>query len=436
MSDVGVEDDAGEAPAVQRTERLWAKGDYQNFPVERIATNSLELNLENRRFRADREALEAELGRELELPADEEIVIALLLDRNCRVEQDRVLSTLSKDTTALVTDWKERGQERPLWIEPGGLVRNGNRRLAMMKRELADGGDAHFSHVDVVVLDPGEFDDPTMFAMEAREQLTEGLKVNYTEINLLLTLQEAANRHGVDWDSPRSITQTATAIAPLVGNDPNYARVQLNAVKYMDAYLGYIDRSEHYGLLRGTVEVFRDIGRNMKWIEENDPERSLEMLEVCFAAVTAGATYGHLREIRTIAREEPERFMELAAEIREVRESAPAELEPEQPPAADEQDDEDENDADIAPAGAPVPGYPRGAVKRVIDLAAQMSRARRSSEPDRDLRLAEDHLARVPPELLAELLTGVNGERAAQARDGVLEWADAVRAAELAAPGA
>jgi hypothetical protein len=435
MSDLGEEGEDDEAP-VPRTERLWAKGDFRNFSVQRIATTSLELNLENRRFRADREALEVELDRELTLPEDEEIVIALLLDRNCRVEQGQVVSSPSKDTTALVADWKERGQERPLWIEPGGLVRNGNRRLAMIKRELADGDAEHFSEVDVVVLDPEEFDDASMFAMEAREQLTEGLKVNYTEINLLLTLQEAANRLDVDWNSPRSITQAATAIAPLVGNDPNYARVQLNAVKYMDAYLAYIDRREHYGLLRGTVEVFRDIGRNMKWIEENDPERSLEMLEICFAAVTAGATYGHLREIRTIAREEPERFMELAAEIREVRENAPAEPEPEQPPPTDEQDDEGEDNTDTVPTGAPVPGYPRGAVKRVIDLAAQMSRARRSSEPDRDLRLAEDHLARVPPELLAELLAGLNGARAARARDGVFDWTDAVRAAEAGAPEA
>jgi len=208
IDEPGVLQDAG------RPERLWAKGRFQDFPVKLIAVERLTLNPRNRRFRADREAVEAELGRPLQLPTDEEMLIQLLLDRDCRVEGDRLLCKANKDTGALVSDWTDRGQERPLWIEPDGLVRNGNRRLAMIKRELADGGSERFSHVEVIVLDPYEFDEATLFEMEAREQLTLGLKVRYTEINLLLTLEEAANRHGVDWHLAKSISDVAEEIAP------------------------------------------------------------------------------------------------------------------------------------------------------------------------------------------------------------------------------
>lgn len=430
MNNTRLIDEDGVLQDAERRERLWAKGRFQDFDVHLIAVDRLTLNPENRRFRADREAVEAQLGRPLELPADEEMVIKLLLDRECRLEGDRLVCQRSKDTSALVNDWTKRGQERPLWIEPDGLVRNGNRRLAMIKRELADGG-AERDHVEVIILDPAEFDDETLFEMEAREQLTEGLKVRYTEINLLLTLQEAADRHNVDWHSAKSISEVAEEIAPLVGNNAAYARVQLNAVKYMAAYLTHIGHPNEYGRLRGNVEVFRDVGKNMKWIEENDPGRRLEMLDLCFAAVTSGARYPSLRELRRLAGEEPDTFMALVQEVRDVRDTAPAEpAEPTTPPEAEDDDEELDEPEALSPVEATVADYPRQAVCRVIDLAAQMSRARRSAAPDLDLRLADDHLARVPPELLRELLEGPNGARVAQARERILAWADAVRDAE------
>jgi hypothetical protein len=432
MNDTRLIDEPGVMQDQRRTERLWAKGRFQDFAVKLIAVEKLTLNLENRRFRADRRPVESALERTIPQPGDEDVVIALLLDRECRVEAGRFISTPSKDTTALIKDWEEREQERPLWIEPNGLVRNGNRRLAMMKRRLAAGGGERFAHVEVIVLDPAEFDESTLFAMEAREQLTEGLKVNYTDINLLLTLQEAAERNDVDWHDPRSIESVAEKIAHLANNNPGYARLQLDAVKYMADYLRHIDRADEYDRLRGRVEIFRDIGRNMRLVADSDPELSVDMLEVCFAAVTSGATYQHVRDVRAIVRNEYERFLELVAEIRDVRENAPTE------PDADEQPEADEDDEDDGASSADelaVPGYPRQAVRRAIDLAAQMSRARRSATPDHDLRLAADHLDRVPASMLPELLEGPGRERVQSARDDILAWAEEVRITEESEPG-
>jgi hypothetical protein len=427
MNDTPLVDRDGVLQDVGRTERLWAKGEFQEFLIGRIAVENLTLNPENRRFRADREAVESQLGRTLELPADEDAIIRLLLDRDCRGDVDRVVSKPSPETAALVADWSRRGQERPLWIEPSGLVRNGNRRLAMIKRELAATGEERFRYVDVIVLDPHDFDDASLFDMEALEQLTEGLKVKYTDINLLLTLREAAERAGVDWHSAKSIGQAAERIAYLVGNDPRYARVQLDAVKYMGDFLRLINQAGHYGQLRGKVEVFRDVGKNMRWAAENDRERSLEMLEVCFAAVMAGAGHLDIREIRKIADKDPDAFTALAQEIRDVRERAPAEA-GEEPPASEDPDDEDAEET--GDRDTPVTDFPRHAVKGVIDLATLMSKARHNAQPERDLRLAADHLARVSADDLSSLLEGVGAEHVARARDEIVGWADAVRAAE------
>lgn len=91
--------------------------------------------------------------------------------------------------------------------------------------------------VNVVLFPQDEYDDDVIFDLEATEQLTEGLKVRYSDINVLLTLRDAAERAGIDWADRESIKQTASRIQHLVNNDPSYAEIQLNAIKYMDLYL-------------------------------------------------------------------------------------------------------------------------------------------------------------------------------------------------------
>jgi len=165
-------------PAGDRTERIWAKNDFVDFPVFKAPTDLLALNPSNRRFRAEAQEAEEELSHPLDPLAsaeDEESVISLLLDRDPHVDGTKVVGKSSKDTEALILDWEKRHQERPLWIRPDGLVSNGNRRLAMLKRLQAERGMEGYDWVDVVVLDEETYDEETLFEMEAREQLTEGL---------------------------------------------------------------------------------------------------------------------------------------------------------------------------------------------------------------------------------------------------------------------
>ena len=167
---------------VRRAERKWAKGDFQNFPVYRVPVDLLVLNTDNRRFKAERIKWESELGRPLDPLAsedDEASVIGILLDRDHELLHGRVQGKPSKDTEALIADWRKRGQETPLWIRPDGWVINGNRRLAILKRLALQHGSATgiYDWVEVIMLDPREIADDDLFQMEAWEQLTEGYKL-------------------------------------------------------------------------------------------------------------------------------------------------------------------------------------------------------------------------------------------------------------------
>ena len=83
--------------------------------------DSLVLNVENRRFRAERMQAEELLGRPLDPennPDDVRTVEALLLDRSHRVEGDRIVGSPTDGYEALRGDWARRGQEQPFWIRP------------------------------------------------------------------------------------------------------------------------------------------------------------------------------------------------------------------------------------------------------------------------------------------------------------------------------
>jgi hypothetical protein len=229
------------AGAATSQQRLWCKEEWKEFPRCKVPVDALVLNIDKRRFAAERKLMEEKLGHSLDPennPNDELSVISILLDTSHHVDGDVVKGTPSKDYSALLKDWQKRGQESPFWIRPDGTVRNGNRRLAMLKRLRVEGGIESTRFVDAIVLDPNEINEQELFEMEQREQLTENFKLRYTDINLLLTLRDAAEAQRIDWNSPEDIERVAGELQEFVqGGDKGYAAIQLRAIKYMDDYL-------------------------------------------------------------------------------------------------------------------------------------------------------------------------------------------------------
>lgn len=415
------------------TTRIWVKGEFQELPVLRAPTELLYLNDDNRRFRAEAQGTAAELGRQLDptsRPADELSIISLLLDRDPHVEDDEVVGKPDKASVALRQDWEKRGQESPFWIRPDGLVLNGNRRLAMIKRAQADVGDGFWPWVDVVVFTEDEYDDDVVFDLEATEQLTEGLKVRYSDINVLLTLRDAGDRAGVDWLDGNSIKTTATRIQHLVNNDPSYAEIQLNAIKYMDLYLEDLGYPGEYHRLRRTVERFREVGKTMSAVEEEDGDKSDLVLRVLFAAVQANSTNLDIRIIRRLWREEPEAFERLYGDVEDLEEETEPETDPEPDEVAvvDEEDDDEDDDGDTGEAPA-APDYPKQAVKRALDDAVQTF----ADSQKRDKRLHVLNAASRLPHIEADDLSdhlgdGAEAKKLREALQIIVAWADEIRA--------
>lgn len=411
----------------KRTCRIWARSAFVDFPVFSVPTDLLVLNPENRRFRAEAQEVVKELEHDLDAEADESSIMVLLLDKDPHVEGDRVVGSASKDTRALIDDWNRRKQEQPLWVRPDGLVSNGNRRLAMLKRLQADGADG-YDWVDVVFMDEADYDEETLFEMEAREQLTEGLKVRYTKMNGLLTLRDAAEKHGIDWNDPRSIREVGERIQHLANNNPSYAKVQLQAVKYMTDYLQWRRSPEDFGALKEMVERFRDLGKNMDWVMSHDPAREAAMLQVCFWAIESGTKHEDVRAIRGLAQDDLEAFDRLVDEVEALAGEPDGEevIAPEPGPRdgeEDEDDEERESPADAGPRSAR-----QGRIAQTVRGAANAWRAQ-DDPPETRVRAAASELNGLDPVAALASTSSVTREQVLRALTEIVSWAAEAEAA-------
>lgn len=422
--------------ATGRKDRLWARDDWREFDICQVPVEALLLNVDNRRFTAERTLIEEKLGHELDpenSPDDDRTLEIILLDTGIDVDGTRAVGTPGKDYEALKRDWQRRRQETPLWVRPDGLVRNGNRRLAMLRRLQREEGLEGFEYVDAVILDPVEVDEVALFDMEQREQLTENLKVRYTDINLLLAIRAAAEARNVDWFDPDDIERVAGELQHIVGNDRGYAGVQLNAIKYMDGYLEDSGQPGQYHKLIGQIERFRDVGRAMAQIETDYPDDAPDMLRLLFAAIRAGLPHGKIRDLRRMFRYDRERHTRLLGEVGMIEQQWESDGEqaqladPEVLIHAEETADDDDEEAE--PPGPNVPNYPRFEITDAVENALDGFQASRNEDVVQILRQVLNRLEILSDERgqLARALASHDAETVRTALRAVVDWADTQR---------
>ena len=357
-------------------------------------------------------------------------MIAVLLDKSLRVVDGRMVGNPSTDTEALEKDWLARRQEDPFWIRPDGTVRNGNRRLALVKRLQEKQGIEQFEFVDAIFLGP-DIDEQAMFEMEQHEQLTEGFKVRYTDINLLLAIRDAAELHKIDWNDSDSINSVAGLIQHAAGDDPTYAAIQLQAIRYMDAYLNDLNAPGQYQKLLRQVERFRDVGKNMVSMEQDYPDDAPDMLRLMFAAIRAGNPHGDIRALRRIYIDEKERFRQLVSDVEELEEQweQSGEHSIEDPDLEVRDEPEEDEDDDGEPAGPVVKDYPATSVSIRIKNAIDGYKASAELDVASTLEQALERLLALTDDRdrLTEALEGDDQENIRAKVQEIIAWADAAK---------
>lgn len=362
-----------ESQETEDTANLWVGDERRSFPVVKVPVDALALNVDNRRFRAERLLAEEMLERPLDpenSPDDEHSIESLLLDTSHRLEGNRIVGNETSDTVSLKNDWLRRGQDTPFWIRPDGTVRNGNRRLAIIKRLARTGGGTGLNYVDSIIFSESDINEHDLLELEQHEQLTENFKVRYNDIDYLLAVREAAIARDIDWFDQDSIDRVAGELQLLVDKTKSEVVRDLYAIKYMDVFLAESEQDGQYHRLIRTLERFRDIGRTMMEVEVDYALEADRVLQVLFAAVRSGHPHGDIRKIRQMFKNDRDRFDELASEVDQLEtdwgptEGAKLTLTETEP--SDEAEEEEEDDEGPGPG---VENYPKEPVEQAISVA-------------------------------------------------------------------
>jgi hypothetical protein len=289
---------------------------------------------------------------------------------------------------------------------------------------VADGIEGN-RYVEAIVLDPEEVNDQQLFEMEQREQLTENFKVRYTDINLLITLREAAEARKIDWNSAKDIERVAGELQDLVEGKKDYAEIQLRTIKYLDDYLVDHNAPGQYHKVVRRIERFRDVGKIMEKMLTDYPDEAADMLRVLFASIDGGITHGNIRTIGNMFKEDRTAYKQLRDRVFKVQDEAISAPKLESPRL--EEVDTDTDDDDDAQEPAPVVAdFPRERIQSVI-LDAIDGYSARDLEVGRKLTQVASRLQPVTSEILREALASADGNQVRESLKEIIAWADAAK---------
>lgn len=164
--------------AIHSTRGLLINGIVKILPVYEMSLSFLKLNIFNGRFASEKRQKERELGHELDPlnPQHEVVLINLLLPPE---------DSKSKD---LIDDLRKLGQIDPGIITEDGILIDGNRRYAALKKLNTEDPSGKYSNMlvhRILNLPPKE-----IYKLEIVTQIRDPLKVKYHPINDLLKIRE------------------------------------------------------------------------------------------------------------------------------------------------------------------------------------------------------------------------------------------------------
>lgn len=164
----------------------------------------------------------------------------------------------SSSIVPIMDQLKEEEQREPLLITCGGVVVNGNRRLAAM-RELFTGDPVRFSsfsHVDCAVL-PGNVTPAEMLEIEVRLQMRAETKLPYGWIEESIAIREMV-----------SAGRSHRDVAGLMKKKPKGVKTAERALTEVEIYLKDWERQPYrYELVQDAQQVFTDLAKAVDGVE-------------------------------------------------------------------------------------------------------------------------------------------------------------------------
>lgn len=176
--------------------------------------------------------------------------------------QHEILKSMIKEK-GLLGYFKSHTQTDPLILTAQGFVLNGNRRLCAMRELYEENSKKYhtFKHISIVVLPPA--DEKDLDELEARLQIHQDIKAEYSWITFALMLRRRQEAHGYTIDE----------LKDLYDLKKQEVIKYLEMLQYADEYLAERNKEGEYQLLSKDEFAFRQIqARRKKLSTESDKD--------------------------------------------------------------------------------------------------------------------------------------------------------------------
>ena len=213
---------------------------YYKIPIKEF----LNFNINNGRFSMEKQKLEDDFNRSLDVTNEEDEVII-----------KNLLLSIDKDKTQLLKeDIKSKGQIEPGVITHDGFVINGNRRMAVIMELHEEESTGKWANLEVIRLS-SSISEKDLWRIEAGLQLSMGKVLDYHPVNELLKIKQGY-KAGL---KPKEIA------AALYGRTEDWVKESLERLQLIDQFIIFFGKGGNYGLIKtyGLSEYFIDIQKSI-----------------------------------------------------------------------------------------------------------------------------------------------------------------------------
>lgn len=263
--------------------RVPFRGGFRDLPAGKINHEHLLFRLANGRTLGEQKQLIAEKA----LPVDQ---FAEDANPQAQAMQEQILANMA-EIKDLMSILKQNGQTEPLLVLNDGVVINGNRRLATMRRIIAERGTlAHWPYIEIAVL-PDDTTSDDILDIEARLQIAPEVKADYAwyDRGLLYERLSHAGKTDADIATMYHISAGAKEVNEL-----------LKMLRLAREFLISIEKPDGYGHLEKQYHAFKALRDNID--QEPDPARRVLVQELGFchlrSIAKAGRRYDTMPGIR------------------------------------------------------------------------------------------------------------------------------------------
>jgi hypothetical protein len=258
------------------------RGRNVTMKVYRFPLDLLLFNKNNGRLAAQVEEFEKESG-ELDpaITKGKKALIKMLLELD------------PSKTEVLENDLITYKQRDPCIIRSDGVAINGNRRMAILSGLYDKGKGAEFNYLKASVLDES-VTDSDLFTLEAKLQFSTDLKMDYSPVNVLLTIEK-----GLKFNTRETM---ANDVLMLPGGVKELEG-RLDILEMMKAYLVKTRHPGEFYRLQKTYSHFAEVASIIKRLRKKKADGEIEKyLDVAFKMIKCGVGHRDLRDLSVISK--------------------------------------------------------------------------------------------------------------------------------------